>query len=52
MNANISEFVICVEAIIYLLSYNLYDCTFNEKLLTYIFISMFLLMKKENVHQI
>ena len=28
MNAKISLFAICVEAIIYLL-YNLYDCTFN-----------------------
>ena len=27
MNAKISVFVICVEAIIYLLSYNLHDCT-------------------------
>ena len=30
MNAKISVFVICVEAIIYLLLYNLLDCTFNE----------------------
>ena len=29
MNAKISEFVICVEAIIYLLLYNLLDCNFN-----------------------
>ena len=29
MNAKISVFLICVEAIIYLLSYNLRDCTFN-----------------------
>ena len=29
MNAKISVFVICVEAIIYFLLYNLYDCTFN-----------------------
>ena len=29
MNANISVFVICVEAIIYLLLYNLHDCTFK-----------------------
>ena len=29
MNASISEFVICVEAIIYLLLYNLHDCTFQ-----------------------
>ena len=28
MNAKISLFVICVEAVIYLL-YNLHDCTFN-----------------------
>ena len=29
MNAEVSEFVICVEAIIYLLLYILHDCTFN-----------------------
>ena len=29
MNAEILVFVICVEAIIYLLLYNLHDCTFN-----------------------
>ena len=29
MNVKISVFVICVEAIIYLLFYNLHDCTFN-----------------------
>ena len=29
MNAEISLFVICVEAIIYLLLYNLHDCTFK-----------------------
>ena len=29
MNAKIPVFVICVEAIIYLLSYNLHDCTFK-----------------------
>ena len=29
MNAKISVFVICVEAIIYLLLYNLYGCTFK-----------------------
>ena len=29
MNAKISVFVICVEAIVYLLLYNLHDCTFN-----------------------
>ena len=31
MNAKISALVICVEAIIYLLLYNLHDCTFNYK---------------------
>ena len=31
MNAKISAFVICVEAIIYLLLYNLHDCTFKLK---------------------
>ena len=30
MSARISVFVICVEAIIYLLLYNLHDCTFND----------------------
>ena len=29
MNAKVLVFVICVEAIIYLLLYNLHDCTFN-----------------------
>ena len=29
MNAKISMFVICDEAIIYLLLYNLHDCTFK-----------------------
>ena len=29
MNANILVFVICVEAIICLLLYNLHDCTFK-----------------------
>ena len=33
MNAKISMFVICVEAIIYLLLYNLHDCTFNETMI-------------------
>ena len=31
MNAKISAFVIGVETIIYLLLYNLHDCTFNKK---------------------
>ena len=30
MNAKISVSVICVEAIIYLLLYNLHDCTFEK----------------------
>ena len=30
MNAKISVFVIFVKAIIYLLLYNLHDCTFND----------------------
>ena len=33
MNAKIFVFVICVEAIIYLLLYNLHDCTFNPEIL-------------------
>ena len=32
MNAKISVLVICAEAIIYLLFYDLHDCTFNERL--------------------
>ena len=31
MNAKISVIVICVEPIIYLLLYNLHDCTFNRR---------------------
>ena len=34
MNANFPVFVICVEAIIHLLLYNLHDCTFNDNVLT------------------
>ena len=30
MNAKVPVFVICVEASIYLLLYNLHDCTFEE----------------------
>ena len=30
MQMKISVFVICVEAIIYLLLYNLHDCNFNQ----------------------
>ena len=30
MNAKISVFLICVETVIYLLLYNLHDCTFEE----------------------
>ena len=30
MNAKIPVFINCAEAIIYLLLYNLHDCTFNE----------------------
>ena len=33
MNAKTSVFVICVEAIIYLLSYNLHDLSFNVDIL-------------------
>ena len=29
INAKISVFIVCLEAIIYLLLYNLHDCTFN-----------------------
>ena len=32
MNAKISVFVICVEAIMYLLLYDLPDCTFKQEL--------------------
>ena len=31
MNIEISVFIICIEAIIYLLLYNLHDCTFKER---------------------
>ena len=31
MNAKTSVFVICVEAIMYLLLYNLYDCAFEKR---------------------
>ena len=34
MNVKISVFVICVKAIIYLLLYNLHDCTFKRDLMT------------------
>ena len=34
MNAKISVFVICIEAIIYLLLRNLHDCTFNNALIS------------------
>ena len=39
MNAKISVFVICVEAIIYLLLYNLHDCTF--KMFSVVFIQRY-----------
>ena len=31
MNGKISVFAICIEAIIYLLLYNLHDCTFKKR---------------------
>ena len=34
MNATITVFIICVGAIIYLLLYNLHDCTFKQPVLT------------------
>ena len=39
MNAQISVFVICVESIVYLLLYNLNDCTFKYST---IYINVFL----------
>ena len=33
MNVKISAFVICVEVIIYLLLYNLHDCTLSQRCL-------------------
>ena len=39
MNAKISVFVICVEATIYLLLYNLHDCTFNSSFFPSIMLS-------------
>ena len=38
MNAKLSVFVICVEAIVYLLLYNLHDCTFKQFKLSFIII--------------
>ena len=38
MNAKISEFVLCVEAITYLLIHNLFDCTIP--LLNNLFVSL------------
>ena len=35
MNAKIPVFVICIEAIIYLLLYNLHDCTFKTVMKTH-----------------
>ena len=46
MNANISVFVICVEAVIYLLLYNLLNCTFNLKAID---IKRNLVLKIENL---
>ena len=37
INVKIAMFVISVEVIIYLLLYNLHDCTFKRKKLTYRF---------------
>ena len=34
MNAKISVFAICAEAIVYLLLYNLHDCTFKCTIVT------------------
>ena len=42
MNAKISVFVICVEAIVYMLLYNLHDCNFKfEKSFVYISLVLF-----------
>ena len=38
MNAKIPVFAIRVEAVIYLLLYNLYDCTFNKRAKAPVFI--------------
>ena len=46
MNANISVFAICVEAVIYLLLYNLHSCTFNLKAID---IKRNLVLKIENL---
>ena len=55
MNAKISVFVICVEAIIYLLLYNLHDCTFKIKRINIHFFSKenmaFSILKKYVVYQ-
>ena len=42
MNAKISAFVICVEAIIYLLFYNLHDFTFKKIVKEFDFLTIFI----------
>ena len=41
MNAKVSVCVIYAEAIIYLLIYNLHDCTFNKMCMTYLDVKYF-----------
>ena len=41
MNVKISVLIICVEAVIYLLLYNLHDCTLNWKILEHNIILIF-----------
>ena len=46
MNARISVFVICVEAIIYFLLHNLHDCSIKLYILTYSLLQQRLRRKK------
>ena len=51
VNAKISVFVICVAAIIYLLLYNLHDCTFNYCSLIWMFHSRIINSKMNRLHE-
>ena len=49
MNAKISVFVSCIEAIIYFLLYNLHDCNFNYVKLGSISFSRHLVFDRKNL---
>ena len=51
MNAKISVFVVCVEAIIYLLLYDLHDCTFKTMPL-FIWLVIFRWPPEKHEHEI